>query len=282
VGRSTPGYYLDKFTKPYDFSNLGVPGVGTGTGADRGVSRLPNWNTSPITPYNSNLKPLAGLQKTNNPYKLGVTSTENTPFNPTLSPLGHILSGVGQLSDYFAMKRARPTPMSLGRVGSERISLAKQRLANERNAATSRSINAASTRGLGLNAGSTYANTIAANTGVNRLLGQQNAELLQNEENANAQLRQQANMTNAEIAAQEGIMNAQRMDAYRARMASMNPLGNLARTAASYFANNAAQKQQYDILQMMAPDAELYQRPGSTKLRRLLGFDTAGFRARNK
>jgi hypothetical protein len=38
----------------------------------------------------------------------------------------------------------------------------------------------------------------------------------------------------------------------------MNPAGNLARTAASYFADDAAYKQGYDTLQMLAPNAELY------------------------
>jgi hypothetical protein len=189
---------------------------------------------------------------------------EERQYNPVLSPLGHILSGVGTLADYSALKKARPTKVSLSRMGPERISLAKQRLANERNAAVSRAINTSSARGLGLNPGATYANTVVANTGVNRLLGQQNAQLLETEENTNAQLRQQAAGINAELAAQEALFNAQREDAYRMLKAKMNPLGNLSRVAASYFADNAAYGRGYDTLRMLAPNAETYQEPDTT------------------
>jgi hypothetical protein len=232
-------------------------------------------NPKGIAPYN--LEPLPGLQKDIIP-QLPTSTTGDTSANPTLNPLGHILSGAGQLADYFAMKNAKPTPVSLSRVGAERISLAKQRLANTRNAESARSINAASTRGLGLNAGSTYANTMAANTGVNRLLGQQNAELLQNEENANAQMQQQANMVNAELAAQEALFNTQQSNAYRAMMAARNPLGNLARTAAGYFADNSAYGQQYDTLRMLAPNAELYNEPNTGFLKKTFGRPKIRFR----
>ena len=201
--------------------------------------------------------------------------------NPWLSPLGHVLSGAGALADYAAMKKARPDNVSLGRVGAERISLAKQRLANTRNASAARSMAGSAARSSGMNAGVALSNTLAANTGANRLLGQQNAELLEREETANAQMRQQANMVNAELGAQEGMFNTQTQNAYRMMMAQRNPLGNLARTAASYFADNAAYGQQYDTLQMLAPNAELYRNPGNRTLNFLTGRST-GVRLRDK
>jgi hypothetical protein len=180
-----------------------------------------------------------------------------------LNPAGHLLSAAGSLADYNAMKKARPDNVSLGRVGAERVSLAKQRLSNIRNAATARAMASSAARSSGMNAGVALSNTLAANTGANRLLGQQNAELLQNEENTNAQMRQQANMVNAELAAQEGLFNTQQQNAYKMMMAQNNPLGNLARTAAGYFADNAAYQQDYDTLQMLAPNAELYRDPNA-------------------
>jgi hypothetical protein len=292
-----PGYYNKGFTRPYSIGNMQPQGKTTtgGTSRGTGVTRP----SSASTPLNTGMNPMffqryqqmvrdrqIGSQ-TSSPSSstsnFNTTGEQDTPYNPTLSPLGHVLSGAGQLADYFAMKNAKPTPVSLSRVGAERISLAKQRLANTRNAESARSINAASTRGLGLNAGSTYANTMAANTGVNRLLGQQNAELLQNEENANAQMQQQANMVNAELAAQEALFNTQQSNAYRAMMAARNPTGNLARTAAGYFADNASYGMLSDIAQMHAPDYELSQNPESTKIGRLLGFKNRPvIRPRNK
>lgn len=197
------------------------------------------------------------------------STTEN--YTPTLSPLGHVLSGIGQLADYRAMGKAKPLDVTLPRVGAERIDLAQQRLANDRNAANARAINTSNVRGAGLNAGATMANTAVANTGVNRLLGQQNAESLMMEENTNAQMRQQANMMNAELAAQEGLFNTQSQNAYRMAKARMNPLGNLSRTAASYFADNASYGKGYDIARMTAPNAEIYKPQDQTWVDRLLG-----------
>jgi hypothetical protein len=209
-----------------------------------------------------------GLQK-------GPTIPEQTNLeeygNSWLNPAGHLLSATGALADYAAMRKARPENVNLGRVGAERISLAKQRLSNERNAATARAMAISAARSSGMNAGVALSNTTAANTGTNRLLGQQNAELLEREETANAQMRQQANMVNAELAAQEGLFNTQQQNAYRMMMAQNNPLGNMARTAASYFADNAAYQLGYDTLQMLAPNAELYRDPDDKFLKRTFG-----------
>lgn len=186
---------------------------------------------------------------------------EDEYSNSWLNPAGHILSAAGAMADYAAMKKARPEDVNLGRVGAERINLARQRLANTRNAASARAMASSAARSSGMNAGVALSNTLAANTGANRLLGQENAQLLEQEETANAQMRQQANMVNAELAAQEGLFNTQQQNAYRMMMAQNNPLGNIARTAASYFADNAAYQQGYDTLQMLAPNAELYRDP---------------------
>jgi len=193
---------------------------------------------------------------------------EGESFNPTLSPLGHILSGIGQIADYNALSRFEPEDMVAPRVGAQRIDLARQRLINSRNASNAIRTNVATARGLGTNAGATFSNIATANTGVSRLLGQQNMESLMAEEQANAQMQQQADMTNAEIGAQESSINTQNRNAYNLMKARMNPLGNLARTAAGYFADNAAYGQGYDTLQMLAPNAELYKDPESSRFKR--------------
>jgi len=221
-----------------------------------------------------------GLQKSSLTTPVN-SNAESGQYNPTLSPLGHIASAVGSLADYSAMKKAKPTDVSLPRVGAERINLGAQRVANDRNAATSRAVNATSARGLGMNAGATFTNTNVANTGVNRLLGQQNAESLMNQENTNAQMRQQANMMNAELAAQEGLFNTQQSNAYRAQMAQMNPLGNLSRIAASYAKDNAAYRQNYNTLKMLAPNAEVY-KPEDQKFLDWLVGGQPGVRLKDK
>jgi hypothetical protein len=218
---------------------------------------LPEYNISKV-PFKQLLPntTIEGLRKSN--ISLPQNNIVEEQYNPTLSPLGHILSSVGNLADYNALRKAKPIPLSLPRVGAERISLARQRLANERNASIARSTNISNIRGSGINPGSSMANMATANTGVNRLLGQQNAESLMNEENTNAQFRQQANMANTELAMQEGMFNTQQLNAYRMARARLNPLGNLTKTAASYFKDNAAYGQGYDTLHMLAPDSEVY------------------------
>jgi len=223
-------------------------------GAYSHIGDLSGINVLPRKSYRELYEPLAGAPKTT-----GVTPMEEQ-YSPWLNPAGHILSAAGALADYGALRKARPTPASFGRMGAERISLAKQRLANIRNAEAARSSASAQARSLGLNAGQAYSNIAAATTGVNRLLGQQNAELLEKEEATNAQLRQQAAAINAELTAQESLFNAQRMDAYRAMLARANPMGALARTAAQYFADTSAYGLDYDTLKMLAPNAEVYKK----------------------
>lgn len=211
------------------------------------------------------------ISPTNNINTLNQRQEEGESFNPTLSPLGHILSGIGQIADYNALSRFEPEDMVAPRVGAQRIDLLRQRLINSRNASNAARTNVATARGLGTNAGATFSNIATANTGVSRLLGQQNMESLMAEEQANAQMQQQADMTNAEIGANESMINTQSRNAYNLMRARMNPLGNLARTAAGYFADNAAYGQGYDTLQMLAPNAELYRDPESTRVKRILG-----------
>jgi len=270
-----PGYYNKGFTRPYSIGNMepqGKQSINSG---------IPRGTFNSIEPYNApndlmqmpdygSLASKQGVDNMNLPTNPVIAGQGINPFkqeetmgNTWLNPAGHLLSGAGMLADYFALKKAKPTNLSLGRVGAERISLAKQRLANTRNTAAARAMASTAARSSGMNSGVALSNTLAANTGANRLLGQQNAELLQNEENTNAQMRQQANMVNAELAAQEGMFNTQTQNAYRMMMAQRNPLGNMARTAASYFADNAAYQQGYDTMQMLAPNAELYRDPNA-------------------
>lgn len=220
---------------------------------------IPNFN---MPTFGKNLSPSTKYGLMNRPQEQTLALGEED-YNSWLNPAGHMLSAAGAMADYAAMKKARPEDVSLGRVGAERISLARQRLSNTRNTASARAMASSAARSSGMNAGVVLSNTLAANTGANRLLGQQNAELLEREESANAQMRQQANIVNAELAAQEGLFNTQQQNAYRMMMAQNNPLGNLARTTASYFADNAAYQQGYDTLQMLAPNAELYRDPNA-------------------
>jgi len=268
-----PGYYNKGFTRPYNFGNM-EPASRTQSRVERGLGQLPY----PVEAYRASddlmqmpeygsLVSEQGVANMNLPttpvtVEQGINPLQEESYGANwLNPVGHILSGLGSIADYAAMRKARPENVNLGRVGAERISLAKQRLANERQAASARAMATSAARSSGMNAGVALSNATSANTGVNRLLGEQNAELLEREETANAQMRQQANMVNAELAAQEGLFNTQQQNAYKMMMASRNPLSNIARTTASYFADNAAYQQDYDTLQMLAPNAELYTEP---------------------
>lgn len=223
--------------------------------------------------YNDIYNPLAGSPNQYEP-------TEEDNYSPTLSPLGHMASALGNLADYRALKQAKPSPVNLPRVGAEQINLAKQRLINQRGAEDARNMNVTNARNLGLNAGSMFSNLAASNTGVSKLLGQQNMESALAEETTNAQLRQQANAMNVEVGAQEGLFNTQQDNAYRMARARLNPLSNLARTAASYAADNASYKKGYNTAEMLAPNMELYKDPDANALNWLL--ENRGVKVRAK
>jgi archaellin len=225
-------------------------------------------------PNTSQLKPNLTTQPGLEDSLFYMSTTHGAPENytPTLSPLGHGLSAIGSVADYFAMNKAlkegKPEDVKLPRTAAERVSYARQRLINERNAAASRATAAATARATGLNAGSAYANTMAARTGVDRVLGQENMKSLEDEANQNALLAQQANMLNAELGAQEALFNTQSGNSYRWQKAMLeaenNPLGNLSKIAASYFADNSAYGRGYDTMHMAYPDAYTYKDPEAT------------------
>ena len=286
---SGPGYYTKGYKREYNVGNA-EPNV-----AVESITPKPGTATATPKPTSPIEEPATGM----NPFFFDMyrrsirdrqigpqPSTEETPYNALsdsrnndgyigstswLNPLGHILGAAGSLADYYALRDAKPTDFNLGRVGSERISLARQRLSNIRNTAAAKSMAASAARSSGMNAGVALSNTLAANTGANRLLGQQNAELLEKEELYNAQMRQQANMMNAELAAQEELYNQQQRNAYKMMMAKANPLGNLARTAASYFRDNAAYQTELTNRELLAPNAELYRDPDAGWLKRTFG-----------
>jgi hypothetical protein len=185
--------------------------------------------------------------------KAPVTEEE---YSPTLSPLGHIASGIANIADRIALGRAEPSNITLQGVTPERIDLSRERILAERDAANQRAINLNQGRNM-MNPGQAYANATIANTGVDRVLRDTLAKSFQTEETTNAQMRMRANELNAEIKAQESLFNAERRDAFNMLKARMNPIGNTLRTAASYFKDNAAYGQQYDTLKMLAPNARV-------------------------
>mgnify|MGYP001444570857 CR=1 FL=1 len=207
-----------------------------------------------------------------------VRGKEYTPieYTPMLSPLGHILSSVADLVTYNKLKKTPPLPVSLPRVGAQRISLAGQRLANIRNADLSRRSATTIARALGRQGGDAYTGAIAARSGVDRLLAQLNAELAEKEEMQNAQLRQQADAINAELGAQEALFNTQQANAYRTLLASNSPLSILARNAASYIKDNAAKGYDYTIARLYAPQAHFERRASSNPFIRNLLDDLLG------
>jgi hypothetical protein len=196
---------------------------------------------------------LVGMEDDIDP-NAGVRGTEE---NPSLSPLGHILSGVGSIAESVALARNKPNKVNLGRMAPERVNYARDRLTMEEDATMARRMNAMAARNAGLNATQTVGTTTTANTGVNRVLGQSRSKSFQDEVNTNAMLRMEANKTNAQLAAEEAAMNAEIENAYRAQRVASNPAAALSRTAASYFADNAAYRRGYDTLRMLAPNARV-------------------------
>jgi len=242
------------------------PGIGTGTSkSNTPALRTPTTGTylgrAPI----SHLLPSVGnmgLQKSNIPVKSTSGSAEES-FTPWLNPMGQIASMASGFLDYNRLKKAAPKPVKLQRAAAEKISLAKQRLANIRNAEAAKSVGSSNARNLGLNAGQAYSNMATNVTGVNRLLGQQNAELLEREEATNAAAQNQMNALNAELAAQETLFNTQQENAYRMLLAENDPWANAAEAVGSYFIDNARYQRDYDTMKMFAPNAEVY--PSYTK-----------------
>jgi len=228
-----------------------------------------------LNPLYDNAEPSTALHKMQNPadYTVAMSNTpgEEGNYNPMLSPLGHGLSAIGSIADYYAMKKAKPEELSLPRVGAERVSYARQRLANRQRANEARALGTRTARNMGLSGATAAANIGATGLNVNQQLGQQNILSYENEANKNAMLRQQAGMTNAQIAMQEGLYNNRLQNAYRAQMAQMNPFGQLARTGAGYFKDNAAYQRGWDTLQMLSPNAEISQEPGTNWLDKVLG-----------
>ena len=192
-------------------------------------------------------------------------------YNPMLSPLAHGLSAVGSIADYYSMKKAKPQEVALPRVGAERVSYARQRLADRERANVASATASRTARNVGLGGGQAMTNIGAARLGINRQLGQEQTTSFEREQNQNALFRQQAGMTNAQIGMQEGLYNNRMQNAYQAQMAQMNPIGSLSRTAASYFKDNAAYQRGWGTLQMFSPNAEISQEPNTTWLDKWLG-----------
>ena len=188
--------------------------------------------------------------------RYGDTSTAEEG-SPTLSPLGHILSGVGNIADYISLGLNKPDEVNLGRVAPERVDYSRDRLAMEEDALMARRMNATAARNLGLNTMQTQAGIATGNTGVNRVLGQSRSKSFQDQLNTNAMLKAEANKMNAQLAAEEAAMNAQYQNMYKTQRAAANPIGALARTGASYFADNAAYRRGYDTMRMLAPNAKV-------------------------
>ena len=216
----------------------------------------------------------------------GETPVENlnagtTPDDiPYLAPIGHALSAIGNIADYFTYRnQARPRELNMPMVTPQKVSYAAERAAMQEQARTSRRMIGRTARDLGLNAGQTMAATSAGITGVDRLLGQNVSQSFDKQVNQNAILRQQADMQNAELQARERIYNAQMDAQYREGLAQRNPLANIPKIAASYFADNAAYQQGFDTLKMLAPNAEIYKPEGSI---RFLGIRPSGIRFRGK
>jgi len=227
-----------------------------------------------LNPLYDNAEPSTALHPVRDQQKyadaMPNTSDNGEDYNPMLSPLAHGLSAVGSIADYYAMKKAKPEELSLPRVGAERVSYARQRLANRQRANEAKALGTRTARNMGLSGATAAANIGATGLNVNQQLGQQNTLSYENEANKNAMLRQQAGMTNAQIAMQEGLYNNRLQNAYRAQMAQMNPFGQLARTGAGYFKDNAAYQRGWDTLQMLSPNAEISQEPGTNWLDKFL------------
>ena len=232
------------------------------------VSRKVSDPTFGIAPTEPNTSQLVDMPEETSMSK---DSGAGSPYSPSLSSLGHILSGVGNIADYFNYKSNEPKDVRMPRFAPERVSYAANRALTTEEARNAQAINATNARNSGATAGTALANQGAANTGVSRLLGQQVSQSFETEANTNAQLRTQSNQINAQLGAQESLYNAEQDFMYNEGLRERNPLSNIPKIAASYFADNASYKRGFDALKLYAPNANITQDPNSTPLKRLIG-----------
>ena len=121
-------------------------------------------------------------------------------------------------------------------------------------------INSANARNLGLNAGQAFNAMSTGNIGLERTLGQQLGQSYEKEATVNAGLTSQARLANQRAINASNYYNAMMENSYRNRLAALNPMGNLSRTAAQYFADNAAYNRDLTIAMLTAPNATLTHR----------------------
>jgi len=266
---SNQQYNLDrKFNiTPFNFSSLSrYPGV-TPSKAPTEMTNINRFYMPKKSPYGEVAEPidtssLVGIEDASDRI---LAEPEEANMARNLSPLGHGLSAVGAVADYFAFKR-RAKPESVGRVGAERVSYARDRLSMLEEATGAKRVAATTARDQGLNAATATANIIAGRTGVDRLLGQERSESFEREENINAQMRQQAGLTNAELK----LMDIQNKISYNRELAARSPFANLAKIAASYFADNAGYRTMQESRFLENPNMNVEQ--GDSWLDWLLGM----------
>lgn len=174
-----------------------------------------------------------------------------------LSPIGEVLSGAGDVANYLAYRNQKPYVETPYTISPETINLAPERAAMEENANLAENINAMNARNLGLNAGQAFNAMTTGNTGVERTLGQQLGQSYEKQATTNAGLATQTNLANQRAVNATNYYNALMENSYRNKLAALNPLGSLSRTAAQYFANNASYNRDLMIALLSAPNATM-------------------------
>lgn len=190
---------------------------------------------------------------------------------PTLSPLGHLLSTVGNLATYRYLKKNRPKDLvapKLRQMAPQRYSLAEERRIAGRQLQEMQGAIPTTARNLGLSGAQTMATTTNAYTGAQGTYGDIIGKSVMNESNLNAQARQQADAINlqaynqwAQSKGMTDVYNMMMQNQYQNQMAAYNPLSVMASTAADYAKSNAAYQMSYDTAMMYAPNAQYGQRP---------------------
>jgi len=138
---------------------------------------------------------------------------ESNPFLP--SYIGAGVTALGNIAQMFMDKR--PKPLNMPRYTPEEVDLTEQRLAAERAADLSRSINRTSARNSGMNAAQTMSAGMASESDINRNLSNSLLQTKLAEEQFNKEAQNRAGMINTEIGGKEAMINRQMLEDQKER-----------------------------------------------------------------
>jgi hypothetical protein len=235
---------------------------------------------------NFEVNPYVTRQEPSNQYANPIESGQpdyrtDDRFIPGLSPAANITNVLGNAVDYGIAKRNKPNKLNLGRIGAEKISLARSREAARTRGETSRNIGIRNIRDLSRSGSQALSNLGAASTGADRVAGEQIGKSFEQEALTNAKLRQRSNEQNARLAASEAQYNTTQDNAYQERLGKLDPFRSVLKQAGQYSSDVNKNRQFYESAYFQNPNLRGKEDPNVTPFQRFLGNRGTKFNVRD-